>query len=96
MLLIALKLQLAALASVAGIDTAKITSPDVKSILEKLETIQKDVAANTSKVDINQASSEAVKAVAALAEVILRLLVPKITLQGLGSACYCPCSRMCF
>ena len=68
MLLIALKLQLAALATVAGINTDEITSPDVKATLTKLESIQKEASAGTSKTDINQASTEAIKAIAALSE----------------------------
>jgi hypothetical protein len=65
MLLAALKLQLAALVTVAGIDTATIESPDVKSALEKLETATKQVT--EGKGDINQASAEAVKAIGELA-----------------------------
>jgi len=68
MLLIALKLQLAALATVAGIDTDLIKSPEVASTLQKLEATQKEVADGKSKTDINQATTEAVKAVAALSE----------------------------
>lgn len=68
MLLIALKLQMAALVTVAGINTDDITSPGVKDALTKLESIQKAVAENKSTTDINQASTEAVKAVAALSE----------------------------
>ena len=66
MLLIALKLQLAALVSVAGINTDDITSPGVKDALSKLEAISKE--GNSGKTDVNQASTEAVKAVAALSE----------------------------
>ncbi|MDB6118822.1 MAG: hypothetical protein JWO08_2603 [Verrucomicrobiaceae bacterium] len=68
MLLIALKLQLAALATVAGINTEEITSPEVKSTLTKLEAIQKDSAGGQGKTDINQASTEAIKAIAALSD----------------------------
>ena len=66
MLLIALKLQLAALVTVAGINTDDIKSPDVKSTLETLESAR--VKASDGKTDINQASTEAIKAVAALAD----------------------------
>lgn len=68
MLLIALKLQLAALVTVAGIDTDVIKSPEVKATLTKLEAIQKDVANGKSTTDINQASTEAIKAIAALSD----------------------------
>lgn len=68
MLLTALKLQLAALVSVAGINTDDISSKDVKDLLTTLESIQKDVAAGKSKVDINQASTDTVKKVADLSE----------------------------
>ncbi len=60
MLLIALKLQLAALVTVAGINTDDIKSPSVKTELEKLDK------ARTSGADINQASTEAIKAIAEL------------------------------
>lgn len=66
MLLAALKLQLAALVTVAGIDTADIKGPGVKAALEKLDQATKDVA--QGKGDINQASAEAVKAVGELAD----------------------------
>lgn len=65
MLLAALKLQLAALVTVAGIDTADVTSPDVKKALSTLETATK--AAAEGKTDINQASTEAVKTIQELA-----------------------------
>ena len=68
MLLIALKLQLAALATVAGIDTANITNPDVQKELAKLEAAQKDAASGTAKTDINQVSTEVVKNVAEIAD----------------------------
>ncbi|MDB6138855.1 MAG: hypothetical protein JWO94_1927, partial [Verrucomicrobiaceae bacterium] len=68
MLLIALKLQLAALVTVAGINTDEIQSSGVKAALTRLETTQKAVADGTSKTDINQASTEAIKEIAALSE----------------------------
>ena len=66
MLLAALKLQLAALVSVAGIDTADIKSPDVTKALETLSAATKSAA--DGKTDINQASTEAVKAIKELAD----------------------------
>lgn len=66
MLLAALKLQLAALVTVAGIDTADIRSDGVKSALENLDKATKEVT--QGKGDINQASAEAVKAIGALAD----------------------------
>ena len=66
MLLAALKLQLAALVTVAGIDTADIKSPDVTKTLETLSAATK--AAADGKTDINQASTEAVKAIKELAD----------------------------
>ena len=66
MLLAALKLQLAALVTVAGIDTADIKSPDVTKALESLSAATKSAA--DGKTDINQASTEAVKTIKDLAD----------------------------
>lgn len=66
MLLAALKLQLAALVTVAGIDTADIKSPDVTKALQTLEAATKTAA--DGKTDINQASTEAVRAIKELAD----------------------------
>jgi hypothetical protein len=66
MLLAALKLQLAALVTVAGIDTADIHGPGVSSALNKLNEATTEAA--KGKGDINQASAEAVKAIGELAD----------------------------
>jgi hypothetical protein len=66
MLLAALKLQLAALVTVAGIDTADIRSPGVKTALESLDKATKEITQGKGG-DINQSSAEAVKAINELA-----------------------------
>lgn len=71
MLLTALKLKLAALVAVAGIDTAEMrdVSPEFVKILETLKTEQDKVSKNpgTANADINKAFNEAVAAVRKLA-----------------------------
>lgn len=67
MLLAALKLQLAALVTVAGIDTADIKSDVVKTELTKLEAAQKTATGGTGG-DVNKAVNDAVQAITKAAE----------------------------
>jgi hypothetical protein len=67
MLLAALKLQLAALVTVAGINTDDIKSDAVKTELTKLEAAQKSASGGTGG-DVNQAINAAVQAITKAAE----------------------------
>ena len=56
MLLAALKLQLAALVTVAGIDTADIRSPGVKTALETLDKATKEVRKKLKEIKLKKSA----------------------------------------